>query len=154
MRATRRGCWRMQEGVPVGWCAVAPREAYEAIEHSRVLKRVPAAEQPCWAVPCFFVARSARHSGTTQALLRSAVEFARQRGAQIVEGYPIDSGGERRPSDGLFTGVAAIFRRASFKVARRKPRLVMRYVVKDSESGAGHKALRTPTAPQPDRRRS
>jgi GNAT superfamily N-acetyltransferase len=123
------GLLAYQEGEPVGWCAVAPREAYEAIEHSRNLKRVD--EQACWAVPCFFVARSARRSGVTQALLRGALDFALQRGARIVEGYPIDTHGQRRPSDGLFTGVAATFRRAGFKVARREPRLIMRYRVPD-----------------------
>ncbi|MEM3726025.1 MAG: hypothetical protein QXK98_04075 [Candidatus Bathyarchaeia archaeon] len=28
------------DGEPVGWCAVAPREAYPTLERSRVLKRV------------------------------------------------------------------------------------------------------------------
>src|SRR5215470_5626040 len=38
---------------PVGWCAVAPREAYTALERSRLLKPIDA--QPVWSISCFFI---------------------------------------------------------------------------------------------------
>ena len=46
------------DGEAVGWCAVAPREAYPALERSRVLKRVD--DKPVWSVVCFFVAKPFR----------------------------------------------------------------------------------------------
>jgi hypothetical protein len=45
-------------GQPIGWCAVAPREAYPRLERSRVLRRVDS--EPVWSVVCFFVARPHR----------------------------------------------------------------------------------------------
>jgi hypothetical protein len=41
------------DGVPVGWCAVAPRADYSTLERSRVL--APIDDHPVWSVPCFFV---------------------------------------------------------------------------------------------------
>src|SRR3990172_11981065 len=39
---------------PVGWCAVAPRQAYPTLARSRVL--IPVDERAVWSVACFFVA--------------------------------------------------------------------------------------------------
>jgi hypothetical protein len=36
------------DSVPVGWCALAPREAYPALGRSRILK--PVDDQPVWSV--------------------------------------------------------------------------------------------------------
>src|SRR5262245_20316587 len=49
------------EGEPVGWCAIAPREAYPVLARSRVLKPVDGAA--VWSVSCFFVARGYRKRG-------------------------------------------------------------------------------------------
>src|ERR1041384_986969 len=38
------GILAYRDGEPIGWCAVAPREDYSALERSRVLKKVD--EQP------------------------------------------------------------------------------------------------------------
>jgi len=76
-------------GEPVGWCAVAPREAYTALQRSRVLKPVDA--DPVWAIVCFVVARPFRRRGLSVHLLKAAVQRARERGARIVEGYPVES---------------------------------------------------------------
>ena len=120
---------------PVGWCALAPREEYARLERSRVMARVD--EEPVWSVVCFFVARSARGSGVTTALLRAAVDHARKRGARIIEGYPLDPGGKRLADAFAWFGLASCFRRAGFKeVARRsKTRPIMRYLVPDGGAG-------------------
>ena len=41
------------DGEPIGWVAMAPREAYWRIEHSRAYKRLD--EKPVWSITCFFV---------------------------------------------------------------------------------------------------
>ena len=78
---------------PVGWCAVEPRSAY-----GRMLRnnRVPwegrsedKADSSVWAVTCFVTRTGFRRRGIATALAREAVEFARQRGARAVEGYPM-----------------------------------------------------------------
>ena len=76
------------EGEPVGWCSVAPRHDFSALERSRILK--PVDDQPVWSVVCFFVARPFRRKGVTQQLLTAAIEYAREQGAKIIEGYPVE----------------------------------------------------------------
>jgi GNAT superfamily N-acetyltransferase len=114
------------DGKPAGWCSVAPRETFSRLERSRVLKRVD--EEPVWSVACFFVARPFRRRGLTVPLLRAATDFAREHGARIIEGYPIDPRKGAMPDAWAWTGFAAAFLRAGFKeVERRSPtRPIMR----------------------------
>jgi len=108
------------DGKPAAWCAVAPRAEYPALERSRVWKRVD--EQPVWSISCFLVAKPYRSKGITVALLRGAAEFARERGAAIVEGYPVEPAKGRMADVFVWTGLASAFRRAGFEeVARRSP---------------------------------
>ena len=114
-------------GEPIGWCAVAPRDVYPSLERSSVLQRVDG--QPVWSVTCFYVARGHRRQGVAGQLLEAAVRFARKRGARIVEGYPIDSGNQKKSSVSIYTGLATTFLRTGFvEVERRSPaRPIMRY---------------------------
>jgi GNAT superfamily N-acetyltransferase len=111
---------------PVGWCAVAPREAFSGLERSRILARVGA--EPVWSVVCFFVARPWRRKGVTVRLLEAAVAHAGAGGARIVEGYPVEPKEGKSPDAFVWTGLAAAFRAAGFEeVARRSPtRPIMR----------------------------
>jgi len=81
---------------------------YGAPERFRALPRID--DQPVWSVACFFVDRRLRNAGVTRVLLRAAVEYAQSRGAQVVEGYPVD------PSPRLYTymGSPSTFREAGF----------------------------------------
>ena len=101
---------------PVGWCAVAPRQDYPRFSKSRVLQ--PVDEQPVWSVTCFFVAREFRRRGITTQLLEAAAKYARQRGAKILEGYPIEPKRDQ-PDAFVYTGLASAFRKAGFKEAAR-----------------------------------
>jgi GNAT superfamily N-acetyltransferase len=119
------------EGQAVGWCAVGPREVYPRFSTSRVLK--PVDEQPVWSVTCFFVAREYRRCGITRRLLEAAAILAREQGARILEGYPIDPKRDQ-PDAFVYTGLASPFRKAGFKeVARRSPtRPIFRLELKSS----------------------
>lgn len=112
-------------GDPVGWCSVAPRETYAALERYRNLPRVD--DIRVWSVTCFFVDRSIRRQGVTLGLLRAAVQYARSHGATVIEGYPVE------PGSRLYTymGSPATFLRAGFRdvTPPGQDRLVMRYVV-------------------------
>ena len=114
---------------PVGWCAVAPREAHQRLENSRILARVD--EQPVWSVTCFFVAKPFRRAGVSVQLLKAAVAHAAKCGAKIVEGYPVEPKKDPMPDVFAWTGIGSAFRMAGFKeVARRSPaRPVMRITV-------------------------
>jgi GNAT superfamily N-acetyltransferase len=113
------------DGMPVGWCAVAPRDAYPRLDNSRVMARVDA--QAVWSITCFYVARTARGRGLSVTLLRGAVALARRHGARIVEGYPNDLAVPSAPTF-VWMGLMTTFRKAGFReVARRAPtRPIMR----------------------------
>jgi len=105
---------------PVGWCAIARREEFPVLDRSRVLARVD--DAPVWSLACLYIARGWRRRGVSQALLRGAVEFARRRGARLVEGYPIDPKKKNMPDVFAWTGLVSGFTRAGFReVARRSP---------------------------------
>jgi GNAT superfamily N-acetyltransferase len=104
--------------IPVGWCAVAPRADFPRLATSRILK--PVDEERVWSIPCLFVDRAHRRTGVSKALLVAAREFAAKRGARVVEGYPVDTGGRRKPDVFVFTGLFEAFQAAGFaEVARR-----------------------------------
>ncbi len=112
---------------PVGWCAVAPRNDYVALERSRILK--PVDDQPVWSVSCLFVRRDFRRQGVASKLLSAAVEFAGRQGAKIVEGYPVEPSTNSMPDPFLWHGVPSAFKAAGFKevLRRSKSRPIMRY---------------------------
>ena len=120
---------------PVGWCAIAPREEYVALERSRLLQ--PIDEKPVWSVSCFFIKRPYRRRGLSVKLLQAAVGFAAKRGAKIVEGYPAEPSNDKVADPFLWHGVAAAFKKAGFKeVVRRAPtRPIMRYQVEAKSKG-------------------
>lgn len=115
------------DGHPVGWCSVAPREAFPRLGRSRILKRVD--DRPVWSVVCFFVDKPFRRRGVAVRLLEAAVEHAMKHGAMIVEGYPVEPRKASTPDAFAFTGLASAFRKAGFvEVLRRSDtRPIMRY---------------------------
>jgi GNAT superfamily N-acetyltransferase len=114
---------------PVGWCSVALREAYPALERSWVLKKVD--DKPVWSVVCFFIARTFRRRGLMSSLLGAAIEYAKEYGAEIVEGYPVQVRGRHMSGSEGFTGLVPAFKEAGFtEVLRRSPgRPIMRYSI-------------------------
>ena len=117
-------------GEAIGWCAVAPRADYPALERSRVLKKVD--DAPVWSASCLFVRKDCRKQGVSVALLRGAIDFVRERGGTIVEGYPIEPKKDDMPAVFAWTGVASAFEKAGFRVCVRHlgTRPIMRCVVK------------------------
>ncbi|WP_419908086.1 GNAT family N-acetyltransferase [Hoeflea sp.] len=111
---------------PVGWIHLDDRSAFPRLAASRVLK--PVDDQPVWSIACFLVDKRFRRKGLSAELLVAACDFARKRGARILEGYPIDTPKKSYPSVYAWTGFAGAFRKAGFEeVARRSPtRPIMR----------------------------
>jgi GNAT superfamily N-acetyltransferase len=101
------GMLAYHQGVPVGWCSMAPRESYAALEHSRVLPRVD--DQPVWSVVCFFLDRNHRGLGLCVKLLAAAIKDARSRGATVIEAYPWPGGTSYR-----YMGTREIYSAAGF----------------------------------------
>ena len=115
---------------PIGWCSIAPREAFPKLERSRILKRVD--NEPVWSVVCFFVSKAFRRKGISVELLKNAVDFASKRGAKIIEGYPVEPKTNRTPDPFAFTGLASAFRKIGFVevIRRSETRPIMRYIIR------------------------
>lgn len=107
-----------RDGEAVGWVSLGPREDYQRLEHSTVLRRVD--DRPVWSIVCFVVARKARRQGVARALLDAAIAYAREHGAALLEAYPVDTGGRRIPSAYAFSGALSMFERAGFEVVARR----------------------------------
>lgn len=104
----------------VGWISIGPREDYERLAHSTVLK--PIDDKPVWSIVCFVVGRKARGAGVARTLLDAGIDYAREHGATLLEAYPVEvePGGRARPND-LYRGTLSMFERAGFTVAERRP---------------------------------
>jgi GNAT superfamily N-acetyltransferase len=126
------GLVALEGGRAVGWVGLGPREEFGRMARSRTIPQLEG--DGVWAVNCFVVARAARGSGVASALLEAAVTYAREHGARILEGYPVETGGNRMPSASAYTGTTGMFERAGFavaspttsKAAAGRPRVVVR----------------------------
>ena len=108
------------DGVPAGWCAVAPREKHDRLNRSKPF--APLDDTPVWSVTCFVVRKGYRKRGLMRALLQGAIDHAGSQGATVLEAYPMDPG-ERTGASELFVGTQAAFRDAGVEeVARPLPR--------------------------------
>jgi GNAT superfamily N-acetyltransferase len=103
-------------GEPVGWCAVAPREAYKRLETARTLK--PIDDQPVWSVSCFFIGKGHRRKGLTVKLLEAAKKHVKQQGGTLLEGYPVVPKGDAVDTF-AWNGLLGAFEKAGFEVAAR-----------------------------------
>jgi len=121
------GLLAYQDGLPVGWCAVGPRDRYGPAISPRATilrERDPGEDSEVWLVPCFFVRVGARRQGITRALLKGAVELARSYGAKAVEGWPLVG----KPSADEYLGREQVFESCGFRRVRQPTprRVVMR----------------------------
>jgi GNAT superfamily N-acetyltransferase len=103
---------------PVGWCAVEPRTAYVRLQRKPLVwagRSEDKSDASVWAVTCFVTRTGFRRRGISRALARAAVEFARQRGAGALEGYPmITQPGKDITWGELHVGSRSIFEAAGF----------------------------------------
>lgn len=135
-RGTVPGLIGYMDGVPVAWVSLGPREDYARLRRSPVMK--PVDDRPVWSIVCFFVAPGHRGRGLSARMLRAAVDYARSRGARLVEAYPVDKL-ERSHVDFMFFGAKSMYDRAGFReVARRRPtRPVVRKALRPKSPATG-----------------
>jgi GNAT superfamily N-acetyltransferase len=94
------------DGAPVGWCSIAPRETYRPLGGEEYAEGTQV-----WSLVCFFVQAKVRGEGLGRALLDEAIRVAQQRGADVIEAYPVDPDS---PSY-RFSGFTSMFRAAGFE---------------------------------------
>ena len=118
------------ESEPCGWCSVAPRNHYNSLERSRVLKQVD--DNEVWSIVCFFIHKKYRRVGLGLKLIRGAIEYVKSCGGEIVESYPTVIRNSNAPPVSTFMGIPKIFKQAGFKEISRasQSKLIMRYYIK------------------------
>ena len=110
---------------PAAYCRcqrykLAPRESFGAVPVEERAERLREEQTDCRARVRY------RKRGVGRALVQAAVDFARERGARALEGYPIVT--KQVISEELHVGTVGMFSRAGFtEVSRPTPRrMVMR----------------------------
>ena len=103
---------------PAGWVAVEPRTAYPKLRTSRVPWTGRAEDKDddgVWAVTCFVVRKGFRGRGLTYPLALATIDFARSRGANALEAYPmITTPGKEITWGELHVGARQVFAEAGF----------------------------------------
>jgi len=130
---TTSGLVAYLDGEPVGWCAIEPRTAYFGLMRNFKVhwegRSEDKTDDTVWSVTCFVTRAGYRRRGISRALARAAVDFARERGARAVEGYPmLVEQGQNVIWGELHVGTRSIFDAAGFEEVSRpsKRRVVMR----------------------------
>ena len=108
---------------PVGWVAVEPRTHYPTALRGRVVTS-GSTEAPddksVWAITCFVVRVGFRRQGVAGALVAAATSHAREHGARVIEGYPVDTAAKEKVSSSeLYHGSVTLFEGAGFSVTSR-----------------------------------
>ncbi|MBN9632035.1 MAG: GNAT family N-acetyltransferase [Actinobacteria bacterium] len=101
------------DGEVAGWCSVAPKSTYRRLMNSRTIPHVDEDLDP-WSIVCFVVRGGFRKRGLMHDLLDGAVEHARQNGAALVEGYPVDTAGGRVDVISGYVGTVELFEKHGF----------------------------------------
>ena len=119
------------DGEPVGWCSVAPRLTFPRLFHTKGISIDDPEDTSVWSVVCIYVRKEYRRLGVSSKLLGAAIDYARQHGAAVIEGYPVvdPSHGKRV---GLATGTIGLFTRGGFSMQEQEPsgrRVVMRLML-------------------------
>ncbi|MFS0894118.1 GNAT family N-acetyltransferase [Microbacterium sp. 179-I 3D3 NHS] len=106
------------DGEAAGWIRIGPRTKQARLPRTRLIAAAttePFDDESVWAVTCFVVRREHRGKGLNAELLRAAVDYATRSGARVIEGYPIDTRGERKKANNLFHGTLRTFLAAGFE---------------------------------------
>ena len=113
-RGDAPGLLAYRHGHPIGWVAVSPRSELvrlRSVPGSLVDDR--STDDGTWSISCFYIHRSEWRSGVGKALLAAAVAWAGDRGAAVVEAYPVQVG-----NIDPYTGYDVMFERSGFELVR------------------------------------
>lgn len=106
------------DGEPVGWVAVEPRENYPRIwARQKPWMRMDPYLEGVWSVTCFVVRKGFRRQGLMYELAAATVDYGRQVGARVLEGYPTDPPpGKTVVWDEASVGLLQVFLDAGYEV--------------------------------------
>jgi len=103
----------------VGWVSLGLRADFERIVRSKVIPTID--DRPVWSIVCFAVSASARGRGVARTLLEGAIAYARDRGAEALEAYPVViEDGEGIQAESAFTGTLPMFEKLGFTIVAER----------------------------------
>lgn len=77
------GLLAYEEGEPVAWVSVAPKNTFGKLGGVEDVEGV-------WSLTCMYVPRTRRRQGMTGALIGAAVAYVKKRKGWLLEAYPVD----------------------------------------------------------------
>ena len=120
------GIIAFKNNIPIGWCSVSPRQTFPRLENSKLLKRLD--DIPVWSITCLFIKKEFRRKKISSLIIYEAVNYAFQKGATVVEAYPVIPKKKLMPDVFAFTGIPSAYKKAGFILAHQpnKNRMIMR----------------------------
>ncbi len=111
----------------VGWCQFGSSAELTRLKNLKAYA-VGATELPDWRITCFYVDKTRRKQGVSDAALAGALELIAGLGGGTVESYPEDTEARKVSSSFLHNGTVGMFERHGFARDRRigKDRWVVR----------------------------
>jgi GNAT superfamily N-acetyltransferase len=105
-------------GVPIGWCQFGPAEKFERFNRTKayIALNLPPEQKPDWRISCIFIDKHRRREGLSQLPLKAALASIKEKGGGIVEAFPFDIPGAKRPS---YSGSVKMFEREGFEEVAR-----------------------------------
>ena len=119
------------DDVVAGWCSIAPRASYRRLLNSRTIPILD--DRDAWVAVCFVVRAGYRGHGLDASAAGRCGRPCDNPQAEVVEGYPVETGGGRVDVISGYVGTVELFERAGFERAAQttgrsggRPRWVMR----------------------------
>ena len=107
-KGTTIGLLGYLDGEPVAWVSVAPRDTYRDLGGPEAKDG-----EVVWSLACLYVRRQLRGASHGRELIDAAIDYARKRGATVLEAYPVDP---KSPSY-RFMGFVPAFEKLGFAPA-------------------------------------
>ena len=106
------------DGEPAGWVAVEPRINYPRIwARQKSWMRMDPDLEGVWSVTCFVVRKGFRRQGLMYELAAATVEYGKQVGARVLEGYPTEPPpGKTVIWDEASVGLVQVFLDAGYEI--------------------------------------
>lgn len=106
------GIMAYYDETPVGWCSVSPKTSLVRLEKSRNLKSDYV--EDTWSITCLFIHKKFRNQGLSTALIKAASAYAFEKGARLIEAYPIVPRLKKMPEVFAWVGFANAYFKANF----------------------------------------
>lgn len=106
------GILAYRNGEVIGWASVAPRSQITELSDTKTYPHLGEGEP--WSIFCLRTRGGKRREGIGQQVLRGAIEFAWDNGAEVIEAYPLDTVEKLAP---IFTypGLRSMFEKEGFE---------------------------------------